>query len=138
MNLIGNPAAIDALANTLATRAAEVASVGRRVEARADSSTWECRKADRFRADMRNRRSQADTLSHELTDLANGLRRLAAQVRAELELLRRLESSVRNLFDEFVPRTGLEPPWAGTVWSPRNLPAAGDPAWRDVARALGL
>jgi uncharacterized protein YukE len=137
VNLTGNPAAIDALASTLAERAAQLASVGRRVEARADASSWECRKADRFRDEMRSRHRQAESLSHELTDLSHELRRLAAQVRAEQDFLRRLERSVRQLIDDFVPGPGITAPWEGTRWGPDNLPAPGDPAWREVSRALG-
>lgn len=138
MNLIGDPAAIEALANTLASRAGQVSSVGRRVESRADACNWQCRKADRFRDEMRARRGQSENLARELTDLSQQLHRLAAQVRAELGFLRGLERKVRAAFDEFVPGPGVVAPWEGTRWGPGNLPRPGDPAWRDVGRALGL
>lgn len=138
MNLTGDPAAIEALANTLASRAGQVSSVGRRVEARADSCNWRCRKADRFREEMRARRRQSEHLARELTDLSHQLRRLAAQVRAEQQFLWGLERKIRDLIDDFVPAPGVTPPWEGKRWGPGNLPRPGDPAWRDVGRALGL
>lgn len=138
MNLIGDPAAIEALANTLASRAGQVSSVGRRVEVRADACSWQSRKADRFREEMRARRRQSEQLARELTDLSHQLRRLAAQVRAEQRFLGGLERKIRELLDDFVPGPGVTPPWEGTSWGPGNLPRPGDPAWRDVGRALDI
>ena len=138
MNLIGDPAAIDILANTLASRAGQVASVGRRVEARADSCRWECHKADRFRQEMRSRHSQAEHLAAELTDLSHQLHRLAAEVRAELNFLHSIERKIRQFFDDYVPMPNVDPPWIGTPWHPGNLPGSGDPIWRTLGHSFGI
>ncbi|MSO37263.1 MAG: WXG100 family type VII secretion target [Acidimicrobiia bacterium] len=138
MNLFGDPAAIEALANTLASRAGQVSSVGHRVMARSDACRWQCRKADRFRDEMRSRHRQSENLARELTDLSHQLRRLAAQVRAEQKFLGGLERKIRELFDAFVPGPDVTPPWEGKRWGPGNLPSPGDPAWRDVGKTLGM
>jgi uncharacterized protein YukE len=140
VSVLGNPAAIEALAMTLDRRADDLSDVGRRVRQRAESSSqkWICARADRFRWEMQERQRQAEAMARELHDIARQLLAVANRVRAEIAFLGGLERRVRDLVRRFPAGSATPPPWAGTRWSPRNLPRSGDPAWRDVARVLGV
>jgi uncharacterized protein YukE len=138
MNLVGDPAAINAMAALLDAKADQLTAAGRRVAAQADSSSWTCAKADRFRNDMNGRSSRAAGLAQQLHDLAAQLRRLAVQVQQELDLLHSLELKVESVIAFFEHHPALEPPWLLSRWKPWNLPGPGDPTWRSVARAFGI
>ncbi len=136
MLTLGNPAAIEALAVSLDRRAEELSGLGRRLGHQGQATLWACAKADRFRHHMGQRQAQADQLANELRAIARDLRALAARVRAEIDFLAKLETQVRDLISTVLP--DVRPPWEDTPWNPANLPGPGDPAWRDVARALGV
>jgi uncharacterized protein YukE len=138
MNILGDPAAIDALAATLDRSAAQLAATGRRLRHRAEIASWSCARADRFRHQMADRQRNAESLAVDFQALASDLRRSAAHVRAEYQFLAGVERKVRGLIRDFVPVAGIAPPWIGSIWGPANLPPPGDPRWHDVARALGV
>jgi hypothetical protein len=138
MLLLGNPAAIDALAATLDRRAEDLAEVGRRAAQRANDASWACAKADRFRYRMTDHQRGLDHMAADLRDIAADLRRSAAALRAEYAFLAKIEGRIRAAISGFVHSPGVQPPWEGTGWSPHNLPRPGDPAWRDVAKALRI
>jgi hypothetical protein len=136
MNLVGDPAAINAMASLLDARADHVVTCGRRAQAQADRSRWQCQKANRFRLALAHDRQEADRIAGEMHGLAQRMRRVAVEVQNELNVLHSLEVRVRNLFDGWVSSPGVDPPWVGTNWRPWNLPTSGDPVWRDVASVL--
>jgi uncharacterized protein YukE len=133
---LGNPAAIEALAVSLDRRAEELSGLARRLSQQGQAMRWACAKADRFRHDLGQRQTKADQLGNELRAIARDLRALAARVRADVDFLAKLEGQVRDLISTLVP--DVRPPWEGTAWNPANLPGPGDPAWREVAKALGI
>ena len=138
MNLVGDPAAINAMASLLDAKAEQLAAAGQRVSAQANSSSWTCAKADRFRSEMNGRSGRAAGLAGELQDLAAQLRRLAVEVQQELDFLHNLERRVQSVIAYFEHHPTFEPPWLHSGWKPWNLPGPGDPAWRSVARTFGI
>jgi uncharacterized protein YukE len=138
MNLVGDPAAINAMASLLDAKAEQVTAGGRRVQAQANHSNWQCPKADRFRATVAREQQQTEQIASEMHELAQQLRRVAIQVQDELNALYSLEMRVRALFDGWIQRPGIEPPWIGTPWRLGNLPEPGDPAWTEIAASLGV
>lgn len=138
MQPLGSPEAIDALARTLDRRADDLAGVGHRAAQRAQQARWTCAKADRFHHRMDDHQRGMDHMAADLHGIAADLRRTAVALRAEYAFLSKIERGVRAAFSGFVHSPGVRPPWEGTRWSPQNLPRPGDPAWRDVAKALHL
>jgi len=138
MNLVGDPAAIYAMASLLDTKADQLIAAGQRVAARAASSSWTCAKADRFRNEMNGRSSRAAGLAEQLHALAAQLRSLAVEVQQELDFLASLERKVQSVVAYFEHHPTLEPPWTASGWKPWNLPGPADPAWRDIARTFGI
>lgn len=135
---LGDPDAIEALAGVFDRRAHHLGEIGHRVKHRADTASWACAKADRFRHQMAERQRRAEQLAGELRNLANELRRIAARVRAQIEMIAGLERQARAVISAFRPAAGILPPWVGTGWDPSRLPSPGDPAWQGIARTLGI
>ncbi len=140
MNLVGDPAAINAMASLIDRKAGQLADLGRRVKERADRcrGKWECAKADRFRHTIDGRRQQAQNRANDLHDLARQLRAVAVQVESELSALHGFERLVRNALSTVAHDAALSAKWAATGWSHSALPATGDPAWRTIAKGLGV
>lgn len=138
MNTLGDPETIEALAGQFDRRAADLEAIGARAHQRALATSWSCGRADRFRGEIGQRRVEAARLADEFRGLAHDLRAAAARVRAELDELARIERAIRAAISGFQPEPGCHPPWHGSRWSPANLPVAGDPAWRAVARDLDV
>lgn len=138
MNLVGDPAAINAMASLLDAKADQLSAIGRRVKARADNSRWQCAKADRFRHTMADRSRNADQLAGELHGIARDLHLIAGQVQGEIDSLDRLERNVRNILGSLARNPALKAVWEVSPWHSRPLPAPGDPAWASVARVLGV
>lgn len=135
---LGNPAAVEAFATRFDRRAEDLMVIGRRVRNGLQAGQWRCAKATRFRHELDARQQDTERIANEMRSIARDLRRIAAQVRAEYDLLNGLERRVRQIMGGYRPKPGSTPPWQGTRWSPGNLPRSGDPAWREVARALGV
>jgi uncharacterized protein YukE len=135
MNLVGDPAAINAMASLIDRKAGQLADVGRRVQERADRSRgrWDCTKAERFRHTTADRHHQTDGMANELHDLARQLRSVAVQVQNRLNVLHSIERRVRSALDADVE---LARRFASSGL--RALPGPGDPSWEQVARTLGI
>jgi uncharacterized protein YukE len=136
----GDPEAIGALASACYKAADQIRTLGDDVHGQAERSSewWRAPRADRFRSDMAMRQKDAYDLGQRLQTIAGQLKALAGSVDGELSFLSGLEAKVLSLFKDFVPIVGVMAPWAGTPWSPTQLPATGDPAWRSVARDFGI
>lgn len=135
---LGDPEAIEDLARSFGRRAEDLAALGSRLRRRADDARWTANKADAYRHRMAARQRRLEQIADEFRSLSQELRRLAAEVRAELQFLAGLERRVRDALGNFRPAPGVSPPLHGTPWSEVNLPKPGDPAWRQVAGAMGL
>jgi uncharacterized protein YukE len=134
VNLVGNPADILRTAAQIDQKADQLDALGRRIESRANGCSWTCARADRFRSSMSLGSTRTAALAQELHEIANQLKRTAASVQSELDLLHRLESRARAIIHaDAAAATRL----ATRGWSVTHLPAPGDPAWHSVARSLG-
>lgn len=142
MNLIGDPEEMEALAARYELRAAQLDEALQRLHASFTNATWTCAKADRWRAHVQRQRRDASAIAVELRGIAAALRRSAAAVRAELDLIHRLERAVRAALDALVAGATATPEsiriTVERAIDPCRLPPSGDPAWRSVARDLGI
>jgi hypothetical protein len=131
-----DPATIEAAAVRFDQAAETVWVLGQRVDHLVDGSSWTCCAADRCREDAAEVGVSSSSLMGELRAIAADLRNAAAQRRAEIELAMALEAQVRAYLAGL--DGGNAAGLAGTGWSSGSLPPSGDPAWRNVARDLGM
>jgi WXG100 family type VII secretion target len=135
MNLVGDPGAIYALADTLDRNATHLRSVGKKVQESTDQTRgkWECDKAKLFRATMAGRRQQADGMAQDLNNIAKALRDVAARVQGQIDDLHGFERRVRSA----ISAAGHGAEWAlERGVDVTRLPDRTDPAWESIARKL--
>lgn len=136
---LGSPDAIEALAARVARDADRLAAGASGLRVAASNAGWEAPRAEHWRAGTGRRAARAEQVAEDLRAVARELRRTAETLRAEYRVLATIEDRVRDFIDNVADALVGEPsPWEGTRWTPANLPDPGDPAWRSVARDLGL
>lgn len=136
MGVLGSPQVAQELARTLHARASDLGSRANQVSSRR-AEGWAGSAADRYRC-------WACSTGRSLEGSASGLHTVADRVRTEADNVQRNINEVRGISGRLLPRIrawqptqpGQQPPWAGTRWTPYNLPPGDDPAWRTVARDL--
>ncbi len=75
-------ATLKLLAKRLDERADDLIYVGRKLSSNAESVSWTCAKADRYRAAMRAREQEFRKVAAQLHEMALHLQRLAARAEA--------------------------------------------------------
>lgn len=128
-----DPAAVENLAAAADAAARQLADIGDGLEQRAATAVWQGGTADAFRSTMAQRRAQCHGDADELQQIAAQLRAAAANFRAELASLNRLENRIR---DWFTANAATAAHVAGLALTAGGFPPPGSPAWNDVARKL--
>lgn len=135
MALPGDPATIEAVASDLDGKARRLADVGEHLRRSVRHTTWEGRKADRFRQSMEHRCREIFGQVEHLHGIARRLRQQAEAVRREIADLRNLENRVRTWLWYNTPADGSVPEWRR--WGVSHyFPGSGDTQWREIAATL--
>jgi hypothetical protein len=137
MSALVDPNRLRAAAARLEQQRDLVFGVGRQLSDRVDRTPWHAPpRSEIFRAKAASRRREAESIAHELDQLAADLRRQAQAIEAELAVLRKIERFVRNEIG-LALRVGRALPFA-SPFNPSRLPPPGDPAWRKVGKLFGF
>lgn len=131
---IADPKVLDALAGRLLAEAKVLRTERSELQRSLHSLTWEGRGGDRFRDRARTRLHDLDAVADDLEAAARRLRGSAddaGHVRAALGRTRDRVLALRtalgsSAFDELLRDKGI----------PTKLPAAGDPSWKAIGKAL--
>lgn len=137
-----DPTAIDDVARSLDVVAAGVGEVGRNITRAVQATGWQGKSAELFRQAAAGQSRALARQAEELRAAAAEVRRVAEATRQELATLHAMEAGVWEAFVVLARHAtpAGEPPWASWRWRPDNLPARGDPAWREAAgwlRSIG-
>ncbi|MGQ0434935.1 MAG: WXG100 family type VII secretion target [Microthrixaceae bacterium] len=129
MNPLGDPEQIHALANRFDRNSIAIRAIGARVAHRLETASWQCTKANRFRAECRAVNAEARQRADALHAIAVDLHRHAEWVRQTTADLMGLEKRIKDWFDK---NRGIWQAWPIKI----DFPGAGDPAWRAVQDQL--
>jgi hypothetical protein len=130
--VIADPLEFEDLARIIGARADAVAELGTQLGARLDATLWKGPVADRFRGNAADLTRLLSMDADLLRAVSDDLRRLADELQSALDDLRAIEQAVRGWLAANPPGLSPIPP----PWPPADLPATGDPRWRQVQAAF--
>jgi uncharacterized protein YukE len=129
---IMDPADLTDFARMLDQRADAINTLAERLSRQLGGASWAGPSAEAFRNEADQFAPVLPSDADSLRGAASDLRRLADALQQELANLRVIEDNARAWFALHPSASSsLSPPWPET-----DLPATGDPRWRDVQRAF--